>query len=67
MRHDFGAHAVAQARLTQIVVDCQHPAPLARFWAAVLDGFDVRGYDDAEVRGSRRTGSRRQEPGTSTC
>jgi hypothetical protein len=55
------------ARLTQIVVDCQHPAPLARFWAAVLDGFDVRGYDDAEVRGSRRTGSRRQEPGTSTC
>jgi hypothetical protein len=37
------------ARLAQIVVDCRHPAGLARFWAAVLDGFAVRPYDDAEI------------------
>jgi hypothetical protein len=37
------------ARLTQIVVDCEVPSTLARFWAAALDGFAVRAYDDAEV------------------
>jgi hypothetical protein len=37
------------ARLEQIVVDCHHPARLAHFWAAVLDDFEVRAYDDAEV------------------
>jgi hypothetical protein len=37
------------ARLAQIVVDCRHPAGLARFWASVLDGFAVRPYDDAEI------------------
>jgi hypothetical protein len=37
------------ARLAQIVVDCHHPAALARFWAAALDGFAVRPYDDAEI------------------
>lgn len=39
----------AVMRLREIVFDCEHPAPLARFWAAVLDGFDVRPYDDEEV------------------
>jgi hypothetical protein len=37
------------ARLKQIVVDCDHPASLARFWAAALDDFEIRPYDDAEV------------------
>jgi hypothetical protein len=37
------------ARLKQVVVDCAAPAALARFWAAALDGFAVRPYDDAEV------------------
>jgi hypothetical protein len=36
------------ALLKQIVVDCDTPASLARFWAAALDGFEVRRYDDAE-------------------
>jgi molybdopterin biosynthesis enzyme len=37
------------ARLRQLVVDCAAPAALARFWAAALDGFAVRPYDDAEI------------------
>lgn len=37
------------ARLHEIVVDCEHPAKLARFWAAALDGYAVRPYDEAEV------------------
>ena len=37
------------ARLKQLVVDCRHPASLARFWAAALDDFDIRPYDDAEI------------------
>ena len=35
-------------RLHDIVFDCHHPAALARFWAAALDGYDVAPYDDAE-------------------
>jgi hypothetical protein len=37
------------ARLKQLVVDCDHPASLARFWAAALDDFEIRPYDDAEI------------------
>jgi hypothetical protein len=37
------------AWLQQIVVDCHHPAALARFWAATLDDFDLRPYDRAEI------------------
>ena len=37
------------ARLKQLVVDCRHPSSLARFWAAALDEFDIRPYDDEEV------------------
>jgi len=37
------------AGLDQIVVDSAHPARLARFWAAVLDGYAIRAYDDAEI------------------
>jgi hypothetical protein len=35
--------------LKEIVFDALHPAALARFWAAALDGYRVRPYDDAEV------------------
>lgn len=35
--------------LKQIVIDCRHPARLARFWADALDGFEVLAYDDAEI------------------
>ena len=37
------------ARLKEIVIDCRHPAALARFWAGSLDGYRVRPYDDAEI------------------
>jgi hypothetical protein len=37
------------ARLEQLIVDCEHPAALARFWAEVLDDFAIRPYDDAEI------------------
>ncbi len=37
------------ARLKEIVFDSEHPARLARFWAAVLDGYAVRAYDAAEI------------------
>ena len=37
------------AMLKQIVVDCEHPAKLARFWSETLDGFDMRPYDQAEI------------------
>jgi len=29
------------ARIHDIVFDCRHPAPIARFWAAGLDGYEV--------------------------
>lgn len=35
--------------LKEIVFDCRHAAPLARFWAQVLTGYAVRAYDDAEI------------------
>ena len=31
------------------VVDCSRAAPLARFWAEVLDGYAVRRYDEEEI------------------
>ncbi|MEV4476511.1 VOC family protein [Nonomuraea sp. NPDC049504] len=37
------------ARLQQVVVDCETPSALARFWAAALDEFDIRPYDEAEI------------------
>jgi hypothetical protein len=37
------------ARLHQLVVDCHHAAPLARFWEAALDDFSIRPYDDEEI------------------
>lgn len=37
------------AKLTQLVVDCEHPASLARFWAEALDDFELLPYDDDEI------------------
>lgn len=37
------------AKLREIVFDSLRPSALARFWAAVLDGYQVRAYDDAEI------------------
>lgn len=36
-------------RLREIVFDAEHPAALARFWAAVLEGYAVRPYDEDEI------------------
>jgi hypothetical protein len=37
------------ARLGDVVFDCRHPASLARFWAAAVDGYAVAPYDDEEI------------------
>jgi hypothetical protein len=44
------------ARLADIVFDCATPAPLARWWAATLDGYRVAPYDDAELERLRSRG-----------
>jgi hypothetical protein len=38
------------ARIHEIVFDCRHPASIARFWAAALDGYEVAPYDEAELQ-----------------
>jgi hypothetical protein len=43
-------------RLKDIVVDCRHPASLARFWAAALDGHSVAPYDEEELERLRGLG-----------
>jgi hypothetical protein len=43
-------------RLKDIVVDCEHPASLARFWAAAIDGYDVAPYDEEELTRLRSLG-----------
>lgn len=44
------------ARLHDVVFDCRHPASIARFWAAVLDDYDVAPYDEAELARLRGLG-----------
>jgi hypothetical protein len=44
------------ARLRDIVIDCGHPASLARFWAAALDGYQVAPYDEDELERLRSQG-----------
>ena len=44
------------AALRDVVVDCHHPASLARWWAATLDGFRVAPYDEAELARLRAAG-----------
>jgi predicted enzyme related to lactoylglutathione lyase len=43
------------ASVKSITFDCARPAPLARFWAAVL-GYRVRPYDDEEIARLRAQG-----------
>jgi|SRR5215217_2379786 len=35
--------------INEIVFDCDKPAVLAKFWAEILDGYDVRPYDEDEI------------------
>jgi hypothetical protein len=44
------------AWIHDIVVDCRHPASLARFWAAVVDGYEVAPYDADELARLRAAG-----------
>lgn len=44
------------ARVRDFVVDCRHPASLARFWAAALDGHAVAPYDEEELDRLRAQG-----------
>lgn len=44
------------ARIHDVVIDCQHPASLARFWAGALDGYSVAPYDAAELERLRALG-----------
>lgn len=44
------------ASISDVVVDCAHPAALARFWAQVLDGYEVAPYDRAELDRLRAAG-----------
>ncbi len=37
------------ARIREIVIDCTNAPALARFWASVLDGYNVRPYDQKEI------------------
>jgi hypothetical protein len=44
------------AAIHDIVFDARHPASIARFWAAALDGYDVAPYDEAELERLRQQG-----------
>lgn len=44
------------ARMRDIVLDCRHPASLARFWAAAMDGYAVAPYDEGELARLRSLG-----------
>lgn len=37
------------ARIRDLVIDSVRPPALARFWAAALDGYEVRPYDEVEL------------------
>jgi Glyoxalase-like domain len=43
------------SRLKDICIDCSDPAPLARWWAAVL-GYRVRPYTDEDLAALRAEG-----------
>ncbi|GEL46525.1 glyoxalase [Cellulomonas hominis] len=44
------------AALRDVVVDCRHPASLARWWARTLDGYRVAPYDESELARLRAAG-----------
>ena len=37
------------ARLKEVVIDCDVPSAMARFWSQVLDDYEILPYDDAEI------------------
>ena len=37
------------AKLKEIVIDCDVPSRVARFWADALDDYQLRPYDEAEI------------------
>ena len=37
------------SRWKELVIDADHPARLARFWAQALEGYAIRPYDAAEI------------------
>ena len=39
------------------MIDCRHPASLARFWTAAVDGVDMAPYDETELERLRADGS----------
>src|SRR5258708_39021353 len=49
-------HDVAIACLHDVVFDSRHPALIARFWPAVLDGYQAAPYDEAELARLRGEG-----------
>ena len=44
------------ARIGDVAFDAAHPASLARFWAAALDGYAIAPYDDQELDRLRAKG-----------
>jgi hypothetical protein len=44
------------ARIHDAVFDSRHPASIARFWAAALDGYEIAPYDQAELDRLRSNG-----------
>jgi hypothetical protein len=38
------------ARLKELVIEAENPHQLARFWADLLDEFEMRGYDQSEIQ-----------------
>jgi hypothetical protein len=44
------------ATLKDVVIDCAHPASLARFWAELLDGYAVAPYGDEDMAQLRAMG-----------
>jgi hypothetical protein len=51
---DIAGSSVAD--IGDVVFDCRHPASLARFWAAALNGYRVAPYDAAELERLRAMG-----------
>ena len=52
-----GARTIrSMATIGDIVLDSTHPASIARFWAAALDGYEVAPYDEAELARLRSMG-----------
>jgi hypothetical protein len=44
------------ASLRDVVIDCEKPAALARWWAAAIDGYQVAAYDTKELERLRAMG-----------